>query len=295
MKPTSSHHLVGILWTLIACFLFGSAGTVVRLGVTAGAHTLTVMVVKTLFATVIAWTIAGQIPRLTRDIAWKMFLLALAAGTSGWCMLEGYARLGVAPVAIILALYPAIVGFYVWILDKKRPAGMWFVSLGTAFIGVLLAMIGPRSGTGRWWEYLFPIVCAFTLAANDLLVQRVVVNTPPSVAIGWINLFTAITTFVVAPRLIAGHITELPSIVTGLGLGVMLFLALQLKFTAIAQIGPRIVSLLATSQPILALIVAALVLNEWLSPRQMVGVALVVVALILVTQLKEEPATRMTE
>ena len=69
-------------------------------------------------------------------------------------------------------------------------------------------------------------------------------------------------------------------------MGTMLFLALQLKFMGIGRIGARLVSLIATAQPVLAILIAAVVLGDKLLPNQIGGAFLVMVSLGMITRLR---------
>ncbi len=274
----------GVILAAAACTFFAAAGTVTRLGINAGADTSAVMVIQVLVTFLIAAGTARGRLLVTRTALPGLALLGVVAGSGAIFLLEGYARLGVAPVAVIFALYPGVVGVYLWVFSGKRPSTTWFVTLGLAFVGVALA-IGGQPGTSRpMWEYLFPVLATLTVAGNDLIAQKVVREATPAQAVAWVNLVTCGLALAIYNRAAVAHFIERPSLLTGAALGVVLYLALQLKFMGIDRAGPRLVSLVAAGQPAVAVVIAAIVLKEALSPLQMIGIGLVVVALIAITR-----------
>jgi drug/metabolite transporter (DMT)-like permease len=271
--------LAGVALAVAACTLFAASGTIVRLGVTSGGDAAAIMIIQGLVTFVIATATAGGRIGLEKSQATGTLALGAAAGIGAICLVEGYARLGVAPVAALFALYPGVVGIGLWIFERRRPSALWATTLLVALAGVALAVGGQERRERPLWEYGFPVLATFAIAANDIIAQRVVVRAPIAHTVAWVNLVTTGLAVAAYNRAAAAHLTDPTSVFTGFALGICLYLALQFKLTGISRIGPRLVSLVAAGQPAIAVAIAGAVLRERLSLAQTVGIGLVALSL----------------
>ncbi len=213
--------------------------------------------------------------------AWRMVLgLGLTLGAMNFCFYQALARLPIGVAVTIEFLGPLLLGAAM--SRRVRDA----IAVAAALCGVVLISQALRAG----WNELdhLGIACAATAGAcwaAYILFQREVGKHFKGIdGITWALLLAAI---VVTPLgIIDAHGPLTSPKVVGAGAGVALLssaLPYSMEMMALRTIPPRVFSVLLALEPAVAALAGVLVLHQFLTAWQMVGMGLVIAASIIVT------------
>ena len=190
--------------------------------------------------------------------------------------------------SILFYSYPTMVALLSLAFGERLPRVFWWALLGTT-MGVLLA-IAPglevgAPGQGITLGGLLALLNAFLVACYFQLSRRILRDTPEVLrAVAW--------SFV-------GSLSVLASLAVVLGLRIpggrdfALLLGLALCSTVLAlvarnfgiqRLGPPRAALVATAEPLVTLVLAALLLSEFLVPAQLLGGALILGSVVLLSR-----------
>ena len=194
--------------------------------------------------------------------------------------------------SILFYSYPTMVALLSLAFGERLPRVFWWALLGTT-VGVLLAIApglevgasGATPGQGIALGGTLALLNAFLVACYFQLSRRILRDTPEVLrAVAW--------SFV-------GSLSVLASLAVVLGLRIpggrdfTLLLGLALCSTVLAlvarnlgiqRLGPPRAALVATAEPLVTLALAALLLAEFLVPAQLLGGALILVSVVLLSR-----------
>jgi drug/metabolite transporter (DMT)-like permease len=207
----------------------------------------------------------------------RLIAMGLAAG----CTAMGYlSALSFVPVAVAVTLFYL---FPLWlilaepIVFRRRLAPRRLAAFAVAFLGIVLC-VGPALGALDWRGVALAVVAGFGSAAMFLLQSGL--REDRVAIIAWtqtIALLVAIPVVAViglAP-LASIEAAALPVAFSAIGF----YLGFLLQVVAVSLIAPALAGLLFLVEPIVAILIAALVLGEALSVTQIAGITLVLGAL----------------
>ena len=213
-------------------------------------------------------------PRLTGRTAadWRpVIALGLVLGAMNWAFYESFARIPLGVAVTIEFIGPLSVAA----LGSRRPRDLVWV--GLAAVGIVLFGAGPAeidllgfglallagtcwalyilltAATGRRWEGVDGLAVASTIAA---------------LAVAPFAVTTAGTALLEPRLLLLGALVGLLSSV----------IPYSLEMIALRTMPPRVFGILMSLEPAVAALVAALLLQEWLTPLQLVAMACVIAA-----------------
>jgi drug/metabolite transporter (DMT)-like permease len=144
-----------------------------------------------------------------------------------------------------------------------------------------------KNKTGIRIEYFLMLIVTFSWAIGFPLTRIIVKSVHPfqiatlALGIAFLSLFI----FLIASRKIK-HIVRLPSrvILISLGLGVLgFFLYHTLSFSALARIPASMNAILVSTNVVFIVLFAALILKERIMPASIIGIALALCGVVLVT------------
>jgi drug/metabolite transporter (DMT)-like permease len=201
-------------------------------------------------------------------------------------------RIPASVCALLLYSYPAFVALLDWAVNRRRPTRMEWLAMGLALAGVVLTSgrIGPVSTLDRLGVAL--VLCSAAWYAGFILASsRVIPRAGSLVGTAWITL-GAFCTFTILGALTGELPTELTASRASIMLAMVVFstiLPIGTFMAGMVRVGPTAAALLSTLEPAFTVLLAAVVLREALTPAQIVGGALVLAAVVLLSLPQPEP------
>jgi len=255
----------GVAPWAIGAATMGFGGVI--LGVTGGAKTLAVLVDRPARL----WLVLGAVGVVVYPLSfyWGMSLAGIAVGN-----------------VIALGLGPITVAILEWAVDKSTPSRMWWVSSGVALAGiVLMSTADVQLGEGRPGNISLGVLVAsvagvsyglFTYCFGRLLDR----GHRPSGVIG--AVFGSGSPVLLAVVIVAGaglwSSAVNISLVAYLVLGPMVIAYIAFS-RALVTLRSSTVATVALLEPVVAALLAVLVIGEKLGPLAVLGGGLVVVAI----------------
>lgn len=190
--------------------------------------------------------------------------------------------------SILFYSYPTMVALLSLATGERLPRVFWWALLGTV-VGVLLALApgleGAEMGQNIVFGGLLALLNAFLVACYFQLSRRILRDTPDVLrAVAW--SFVGSLSVLVMLALVLG--LRLPGGRDfALLLGLACFstvLALVARNYGIQRLGPPRAALVATAEPLVTLVLAAVLLAEFLVPAQLLGGAFILGSVILLSR-----------
>ena len=232
------------------------------------------------------------------DEAWKIALLSALRAITSITLLIGYANIASGVASTINFMYPVIVTMTMMIIFGEDKSWINVGAIALSIFGVYLMSSGEGlrvEGGNTELGLACSLISAISFAAYYVVMKQVKADKIEVVKFTtWVMLLSAIY-FIIAGIIVDGKI----SIVTDgklwmyiLGLG--LCATMISNFTgvkAVRRIGPTLTSILGALQPLTAVILGGLFLDEHLGPKTIGGIALIMIAVgIVVTHHKKKAA-----
>lgn len=287
----------GIALALISAAGFGSSGLFAGMAYRTGATTWQLLTARFLIACA-CLVLLGAFRRGTAAPAIRSLGLALLLGVTAYSLqaylyFSAIRQIGAGLSAILLYLYPALVCLAIWLLEKKPPGRLQAFSIGLAFAGTTLISV---DGAGRL--DVAGIACAAGAAVvyTGYLMSsaRLLRTLDPNQAATLIFLGACVSFLAAAPlqpRPLFPALLEFWIAAAGLAL-LCTILPVLTMFAAIQRIGVTRTSLLSTIEPVVALVLGYLFLQERFDVLQGAGAGLVLLSILILEGFKaSQPAS----
>lgn len=229
--------------------------------------------------------------RLTLDETWKILLLSALRAFTSITLLIGYENIASGIASTINFMYPVVVTMCMMIFFGEQKSWINIGAISISLIGVYLMTSGDGlrvEGGNTALGLACSLISAFSFAAYYIVMKRTKADKIEAVKLTtWIMLMCAVY-FIVAGFIFNGKITIVTDgklWVSILGLG--LWSTMVSNFTgvkAVRRIGPTLTSILGALQPLTAVILGVLFLNEHLSVMTVVGIGLIMLAVMIIVQ-----------
>ena len=220
---------------------------------------------------------------------WKVMLLSALRAITSITLLIGYANIASGIASTINFMYPVIVAFCMMLFFGEQKSWVTFGAIALAILGVYLMASGDGltvEGGNTTLGLTCSLISAFSFAAYYIVMKKSKADKIEAVKFTtWIMMLSAVY-FIAGGLIIEGFI----SIVTDgrswlyiLGLG--LWATMVSNFTgvkAVRRIGPTLTSILGALQPLTAVILGALFLDEHLGLKAIAGIVLIMAAVIII-------------
>ena len=223
------------------------------------------------------------------DEAWKVILLSALRSVTSVTLLIGYANISSGISATINFMYPVIVAICMMLFfgEKKSPGDIG--AIGVAILGVYLLASGDSiivEGGNMVLGLTCSLISAFSFAAYYILMKQVRADKIEVVKFTtWIMMLSALY-FIVCAFIFEGKlalVTDGRSWLYILGLGLWSTMVSNITgVKAVRRIGPTQTSILGALQPVTAVILGVVFLNEHLYLRSLVGVSMILIAVSVV-------------
>ncbi len=220
---------------------------------------------------------------------WKIGLLSALRALTSITLLIGYANIASGVATTINFMYPVIVLLCMMLFHGEEKSFINLGAIGLSIVGVYLLASGDGlriDGGNTTLGLVCSIISAVSFAAYYILIKRLRADKIEVVKFTtWIMMLSALY-FITAGLISHGKIT----IVTNgklwlyiLGLG--LWATMVSNFTgvkAVRRIGPTLTSILGALQPLTAVALGVLFLDEHLGFKTITGMILIMISVMLV-------------
>ena len=288
--------LLGVVLALISAASFGVMPVLAKVVYEDGAEPIAVLAVR--FALAAALLLA--ITRVRRERLPRGRTLALVLGLGGigyvgmsLCYFFALERISAGLTSLLLYFYPALVVVLGAVFLRDRPRALAIGCVAVATVGTVLT-IGPVQG-GQTVGVLLGLGSALVYATYILVSSRVhgVGSFPMAATVLLAGAAVMVSLAAITrPRLPDEPVAWLALAGVALIGGV---LAVTTFFAALSLLGPTDTAVVSTVEPVVSIGVAALVLGERLSPIQVVGGVIVLLAVGTLARLRPAQAEAEAE
>lgn len=193
------------------------------------------------------------------------------------CYFAALTRISAGLTALLLYLYPALVVLLTAVLTRARPTPKATACVLVATAGTALT-IGPVGG-GQWPGVLLGLGAALTYCIYIVVSSRLVAGVGPFATSAVVMAGAAVVYDVGAVTTQATLPSRADAWLALFGVALIgTVVAVSTFFAALERLGPADTAVLSTVEPVVSVVVAALVLGEALSRVQLLGGALVLAA-----------------
>lgn len=283
IRTATADRRFGLMLIIISAASFGVMPIFARLAYNAGSEPITVLFLRFTIAAVVMNLI--MVVRRTAYPRGLVLLELILLGAIAYVgeSLAYFLALKMASaglVTLLLYIYPALVTALSAIFLKEHLTRVKIVALFLALSGTALTL--RISGGGSLMGILLGIAAAVDYAIYILLGSRIVKRSGPMASTTVIITSTA----GVYIGIVTIHGTTYPTTSTGwiaiIAIALIsTVLAFVTFFAGLKRIGPTTTSTLSTFEPIVAVVLATIVLGETISPIQILGGILILTAVVL--------------
>jgi drug/metabolite transporter (DMT)-like permease len=274
---------VGVIIALAAAAAFALANTSASVAYHGGSNALTVAATRFIVpaAALVVWMRISGIPlRLAKRDALAAASLGVVTALYNWAILRAFSSIPFALAVLILYLFPLMAAAIVAGLGWEKFAWRTTAAVVVAFAGLALAL-NVRDSNLNFEGVALAFFAAFGLAVVVAVSGRIFrkVDARP------VTLYMAATACVLLLMLCAASgVFTLPNTASGwVGFSVAAVLygfAMIGFFIAVSIIGPVRASLLSYADAVISAGLGVIVLGQALTPVQILGIAIVILALI---------------
>jgi len=223
------------------------------------------------------------------DEAWKIALLSGLRALTSVTLLIGYANIASGIASTINFMYPVIVVFWMMLVHGEQKSWINLAAIALSILGVYLMASGDGlkiEGGNTALGLACSIISAVSFAAYYILMKRTRADKIEVVKFTtWIMIMCAVY-FIIGGLIVDGGITLVHDGKLWLYiLGLALWSTMISNFTgvkAVRRIGPTLTSILGALQPLTAVILGVLFLDEHLGFRSIAGIVLILTAVLMV-------------
>ncbi len=281
---TPLDRMVGIGFAALSAACFGTLGILGRYAYQDGLDAYTTLFLRFAIAGSImtAWLFLRResFPR-GKNLLSLVIMGAVGYTLQGLCYLLAVKYASPGLVALLLYLYPVLVAGLSTLVFKEKIGRVKFLALALALIGTALTV---NPGGGQFSGALLAIAAAVIYSAYIIVGARVMreVSAFQSSAV----IFTSASASVGVMMMVNGP--HLPASSQGwlaVG-GIVIFSTIIPVVTflaALQRIGPTNTSMLSTLEPVVTVLLSAVLLGEVLAPVSLAGGILIILATLLVT------------
>lgn len=223
------------------------------------------------------------------DEAWKIILLSILRAITSITLLIGYANISSGISSTINFMYPVIVALCMMIFFGEKRTWVDFIAIAGSFFGVYLLASGDSiivEGGNTQLGLACSLISAFSFAAYYILIKQVKADKIEVVKFTtWIMMLSAFY-FIICALIFDGRLTFIndgKSWMNILGLGLWSTMVSNITgVKAIRRIGPTLTSILGALQPLTAVVLGVLFLNEHLYFRSVIGITCILISVSII-------------
>lgn len=223
------------------------------------------------------------------DEAWKIFLLSVLRALTSVTLLIGYVNISSGIASTINFMYPVIVTLCMVIFFGEKRSLIDYLAIAASIFGVYLLASGDSimvEGGNTRLGLACSLISAFSFAAYYIVMKQVKADKIEVVKFTtWIMMLSAVY-FIIGAFVCNGKLTVMTDAGSWLNiLGLGLWSTMVSNITGVKgnrRIGPTMTSILGALQPLTAVILGVLFLNEHLYMRSLIGCTIILVAVTII-------------
>lgn len=277
--------VIGYIIVITAALAFAGNNAFAVLSYEGGTTPLTLITIRNLF-TLIALTALMLMARRTIALPRRERNAALGLGllnsTMAFCLMSAFDHIAVGLAVLIFYLYPVFTGLGAWLMRQETLNRGIVIGLVGSFAGLALAL-GGAGATASILGMALAGAAALLMTGVILLSARVLQTDNARSVTLHMHISGALIFVVIS--LIAGDFS-LPETSRGwvgvIAVPVFYTIAVASFFAGIAWVGGVRTSLVMNLEPVASIALGFVLLGQLLSPRQLVGAALVIAAVTAV-------------
>lgn len=283
----------GIFYAAISSMSFGFSPLFSLALIAAGLSDFDILSYRWLIAGIVLMMYAFYKKKSLRlnsfDEAWKIFLLSVLRALTSVTLLIGYVNISSGIASTINFMYPVIVTLCMVLFFGEKRSLIDYLAIAASIFGVYLLASGDSimvEGGNTKLGLTCSLISAFSFAAYYIVMKQVKADKIEVVKFTtWVMMLCAVY-FIIGAFLWNGKLT----IVTDAGcwlniLGLGLWSTMVSNITGVKgnrRIGPTMTSILGALQPLTAVILGVLFLNEHLYMRSLIGCTIILVAVTII-------------
>lgn len=225
----------------------------------------------------------------TFDEVWKVVILSLLRSITSITLLIGYANIASGIASTINFMYPVVVALCMMLFFGEKKSIVNIISILISIFGVYLLASGDGlkvEGGNTALGLTCSIISALSFAAYYILMKQTKADKIEVVKFTtWIMLLSAVY-FIICGFIFDGKITMVSDLkLWGYIAGLGLWSTMISNFTgvkAVRRIGPTMTSILGALQPLTAVVLGVLFLDEHLGPRTIAGISIIMVTVTFI-------------
>ena len=225
----------------------------------------------------------------TFDEVWKVVLLSPLRSITSITLLIGYANIASGIASTINFMYPVVVALCMMLFFGEKKSIVNIISILISIFGVYLLASGDGlkvEGGNTALGLTCSIISALSFAAYYILMKQTKADKIEVVKFTtWIMLLSAVY-FIICGFIFDGKITMVSDLkLWGYIAGLGLWSTMISNFTgvkAVRRIGPTMTSILGALQPLTAVVLGVLFLNEHLGARTIAGISIIMVTVTFI-------------
>lgn len=223
------------------------------------------------------------------DEAWKIILLSVLRALTSVTLLIGYVNISSGIASTINFMYPVIVTLCMVIFFGEKRSLVDYLAIAASIFGVYLLASGDSimvEGGNTRLGLACSLISAFSFAAYYIVMKQVKADKIEVVKFTtWIMMLSAVY-FIIGAFVCNGKLTVMTDAGSWLNiLGLGLWSTMVSNITGVKgnrRIGPTMTSILGALQPLTAVILGVLFLNEHLYMRSLIGCTIILVAVTII-------------
>ena len=288
------NRFLGMILIVLSAAAFGTLAIIGRYAYAAGMDVLTLLFLRfALSAVVMAFLLVARRERLPRGMTLVELLAMGAIGYVGqafsYFTAVKYASAGL--VALLLYLYPVFVMILSAVFLGESITRWKVAALGLALAGLAL-MVGPAGG--QWLGVIWALVASVIYSLYIMVANRVVKegsaiqsSTVILAAAGVVSGLLMVSTGPHLPTTGAGWAAVAAIVLVATVIPIVTFLA------GLQRIGPTNAAMLSVLEPLVTVLLAALLLGETLRLMTLLGGGLILAAVLLLARSELSTAARV--
>lgn len=278
----ADNQAVGIALGTASGVAFATVAIFAKLGYDKGASALPLLTGRFVVATLLLLPFGVATRRnlrIPRPTAIKLVLLgAVGLGFEALLFFSALERAPAAVVGLVFYSYPAWTTLAGFALGLETISTRTVLALASGSAGVITVFSLPDAGsTGLW----FALAAALVVAAYLPTAQRVTRGIDPYAGAVWMAIGASAA--LLTATAVTASTVPLRATPELTALGFSTAIAYVLLYRALSLIGSARVSIAMMVEPVATLVLAAVVLDESITPRVALGATFVVAALLLLT------------